>query len=315
MKNGSIVTVGISPAWDITCNGYDLQWGRHQDISYQQIRPAGKAMNICWALAWMGEQSISAGLWGENDYEQMCEAVREFGGRIKVRRTKVKGATRRNITIVDKANSREMHLRVRSELATEEALERLKRGLSDIVREGSVCVFAGSMPAEHIGEMLEIIELCRCRGAQIGIDTSGQCLKEIVSGGSLWFVKPNLEELSSLVSKRLRDNVSEICNAGRKLLDKAEVILISRGEKGAVLVSSSGNWRGRCVEPSMKAGSTVACGDFLVAGFLKGLREGGDFGSTLGTGIKAATARAWNIAGREAWARVERMVKVEVKRL
>ena len=62
-KNPSIITVGLSPAWDITCRGKNLNWGGHENIDEQTITPAGKALNVSKALAWMGRESIAAGLW------------------------------------------------------------------------------------------------------------------------------------------------------------------------------------------------------------------------------------------------------------
>ncbi len=39
----SMITVGFSPARDITCCGRNLDWGLHKYIDEQTIRPAGKA--------------------------------------------------------------------------------------------------------------------------------------------------------------------------------------------------------------------------------------------------------------------------------
>ncbi len=54
---GRIITIGLSPAWDIRCRGAGLDWGRHVEIDEQVVRPAGKALNVSDALAWMGRQA------------------------------------------------------------------------------------------------------------------------------------------------------------------------------------------------------------------------------------------------------------------
>jgi len=70
-------------------------------------------------------------------------------------------------------------------------------------------------------------------------------------------------------------------------------------------------WRGRCIGRG-RVLSTVGCGDFLLAGFLKGLKDKSDAGSALGTAIKAATARAWGLTEEKSWVRVLREIKAAI---
>ena len=314
-KVGKIITVGLSPAWDITCRGEGLDWGEHKQISQMSCRPAGKALNICRALAWMGTRSTAAGLWGRTDCEQMLRAIRPIGRFVKVKMTAVIGATRRNITIVDVANNREMHLRSRSELACRKALRKLKTDLDKMVNRNSVCVFAGSMPeGQLLDDVVAIINYCRGRGAKIAVDTSGVALKRIVDAGGVWLIKPNVEELGELLGERVKDNPASLAKAGRRLLGKVEVVLVSRGRKGAIVVTRKGAWRGQCAGRG-KTLSTVGCGDYLLAGFLKGLKDKSNTRSTLTTAIKVATAKVWGWTERKEWTQVMEQIQVEAARM
>ena len=311
-KKAEIVTIGLSPAWDITCLGPEIEWGEHKVVSEVNTRPAGKALNISRALAWMGEKNTAAGLWGEQDYQQAREALEGLRKYISIGFTKVEGKTRQNITVVDTVKKREMHLRNKSELATKAALKKLRIDLQKIVTKKSVCVFAGAMPDEELlGEVVEIISCCRRWGAKIAVDTSGKALKRIVSASGVWLIKPNVEELSELVGERVRDTVASLVNAGRKMLERSEVLLISRGKKGAVVVSRDGTWYGRAVEGGGEVVSTVACGDYLLAGFLKGLKDKGDIGFALKQGIKVATSRALGWTESTGWPTAQRKILVD----
>ena len=166
---GKIVTIGLCPCWDMVCQLDGVDWGQHKVISSTSSRPAGKALNISRALAWMGTKSIAAGLWGREDYEQMAKAMRSLKGAVKVKMTAVDGNTRRNITVVDTVNNREMHLRAVSRLASKKALRKLKVDLQAIVNRNqsrmrrfpksaktrmfslgnSICVFAGARPEKQ----------------------------------------------------------------------------------------------------------------------------------------------------------------------
>ncbi len=329
--NGKIVTIGLCPSWDTVCRFEGIDWGEHKTVSSASSRPAGKALNISQALAWMGQKNIAAGLWGRDDFEQMLRAMSALGGLrglVKVKMTAVDGGTRRNITVVDTANNREMHLRNRSKLASKKALRKLEADLRAIVSKGSVCVFAGAMPEdEFVGDVVRIIKSCRKRDAKIVVDTYGDALKRILETGAVWMIKPNVEELRELLGGQVTDSPAGLVGAGRKLLDKVEIVLISRGKKGGVVVTKKGAWQGRCVGRS-RVLSTVGCGDFLLAGFLKGLNpvrsklsasngveDKSDAGPALGTAIKVATARAWGWTEGKSWSQALREIKVAVERV
>ena len=311
----SIITVGLSPAWDITCRGKNLDWGRHKNIDEQTIVPAGKSLNVSKALTWMGRNNIAAGLWGRKDYRQMQREVKALWPAIEVKMTAAAGSTRRNVTVIDSAKNKEMHLRCKSELACPGSLKKLKADLQKIVKKNSICVFAGAIPEGNLlDDVIGIVKNCSKAGAKIVLDTSGPALREIIQTGDVWLIKPNVRELGELMGKQIRDNPASLAHAGREFLDKAEIVMISRGKKGAVAVMKKGAWHGKCISRK-KALSTVGCGDFLLAGFLKGLIETNNTASALKTAVKAATAKARGRAENEPWQDVSEQIEVEIRRM
>jgi len=311
-RQNSIITIGLSPAWDITCRGRNLDWGLHQYIDEQIVNPAGKALNVSKALAWMGRKNIAAGLWGRDDYQQMATAVRRRWPLITLKMTTAPGGTRQNVTVVDTARNKEMHLRNKSRLASKNTIGRLQKDMTVIAHRGSVCVFAGTMPdGELLADIVRLVGLCRDRGAKIVLDTSGDALKRIVSSGAAWLIKPNVEELRELLGEQIKDGPVSLARAGRRLLKKVEIVLISRGGKGSIVVTKDGAWQARCLDRRALM-STVGCGDCLLAGFLKGLEEKPYIGSALNTATKVATAKAWGWMETKTWPRTERETKVKV---
>jgi 1-phosphofructokinase len=314
-ERNSIITIGLSPAWDITCRGRNIDWGKHLEIDEQTIRPAGKALNVSKALAWMGQRNIAAGLWGGSDYPQMLAAVRSLWPSIRVELTAVPGRTRQNITVVDSARNKEMHLRDKSRLAAARNLRGLQADLEKIVHKGSICVFAGTMPdGGLLDDVIRIVEFCKSRGAKIVLDTLGRPLKKLVDTGSVWLIKPNVEELRELLGEQVKDGPVSLTKAGSKLLNKVDVVVISRSAKGGVVVTKDGAWQGRCVSRA-KVFSTVGCGDFLLAGFLKALKDGSGMEGALENAIKVATARVWGWTEKMAWPNVQHRIKVQVGRI
>jgi fructose-1-phosphate kinase PfkB-like protein len=227
--------------------------------------------------------------------------------------TAAEGRTRQNVTVIDTLNHREMHLRQTSELASVCSIEQLDSDLNKLVCEGDVCVFAGAMPA---GELLEptvnLVRTCHRSGAQIVVDTHGPALKSIVEAGLPWLISPNVEELRELLGSAVEDAPEKLAEAGRGLLDRMDMILVSRGDKGALIVTKQGAWAG-CCQNQGEVLSTVGCGDYLLAGFLASLRETGDLPAALARSLKAATAHAWGRTESEPWARVETEIAVAVE--
>lgn len=312
-KDGRIITVGLSPAWDIACRGRGLEWGRHATIDEQVVRPAGKALNVSCALAWMGIENIAAGLWGRDDYDEMQTAVARLGGSIRVELTAVEGKTRRNITVVDTLHSREMHLRDASTLASTGSLQKLRTDLDRLAGPGDVCVFAGAMPTgELLSPTVDLVRTCHRSRARVVVDTYGPALRSVVDAHLAWMIAPNVEELCELVGSELEDTSARLVEAGQGLLDRLGMVLISRGEKGALLVTKEGEWMGAATSRQTVL-STVGCGDYLLAGFLAAFLETGDPRAALARGLKAATARAWGWTDGKTWSQVDKEIAVAVE--
>lgn len=310
-----IITIGLSPAWDRTIEIHDIHWNQHKNILSQKISPAGKALNINKALAWLGEQSTAAGLWGDEDFQQMkkfCRvgfSPRAKNARINIRLTKVPGQTRQNITIVDTKNKRQMHLRSKSTLANAHSLKLLKKELQKIIKKNSFAVFAGAMPNEAI----ELVEFAKKKAAAVIVDTSGPVLKKIVAKGGLLLIKPNIEELSELVGRKIKNEERDIISAAKKLLTKVKFILVSRGEKGAMLICDEYVLSAKYTGKKYPVYNTVACGDYLLAGFISCFCPRIDCAKrALEYGIKAATAKAFALNEKLSFRQVEQKLKISI---
>jgi len=315
-RNFKIITVGFSPAWDITFRADALDWGEHKVISRMSRTPAGKALNISRALAWAKVESVAAGLWGKSDFKQMLDSMRPLNKLVKVKMTPADGSTRQNFTIVDMAKNRDIHLRSKSDLATRISVKKLRSDLRAIVGKSDICVFAGAMPdGALLNHTVGVIKDCFDAKARIAVDTSGLALKKIVAFGNLWLIKPNVDELGELLGKQIEDEAHTLVKAAKELLDKVEIVLVSRGAKGAVVVCRQGCWQARVIPGPKKTASTVGCGDYLLAGFLKGMKETGDIRYALETGLKLASARVWGWWEKRTWKKAEKTIRIKIAKL
>ena len=288
MNEYTIITVGISPSWDIACYAADCQWGRHQVIERQTVTPAGKALNVSRALGALGRRSIAAGLWGKDDLPKALAGLRS-APKIEPRFTAVPGQTRRNITLIDTGRRREMHLRSPNPLATPQNLRRLTRDLARMVGPQTICLFSGAVPDDAVEDFVRIVRTCRAKGARIVVDTSGPALSAIVDAGGLWAIKPNVEELAGLLGRSIADRPEEIIRAARTLADRVDLVLVSRGRRGAMAVTAD-YAIARAAAKIPAVCHTVGCGDTLLAGFLDGYLSAGS-GDLTGTPGRAAVRK------------------------
>jgi fructose-1-phosphate kinase PfkB-like protein len=162
-----------------------------------------------------------------------------------------------------------------------------------------------------LADTVRLVKCCRSRGARIVLDTSGSALSQIIDAGTIWLIKPNVEELRDLLAEPIKDGPVSLARAGRRLLDKVEIVLISRGVRGAVVVTKQGAWQARC-PTRLPVLSTVGCGDCLLAGFLKALQDRPSMRSALTTATKVASARAWGWTDSKPWPQARRQVQVKV---
>jgi 1-phosphofructokinase family hexose kinase len=311
MPENSIITVGICPCWDITCCVDGAQWGEHKKITSQTIVPAGKALNISRALAWLKTESVAAGLWGESDHERMIDELSGLEDFIDARFTVVRGRTRQNITVVDTKSRREMHLRAKCKLTSEDSIKQLGDELEEIATSTSTVIFSGSLPEQYLDECLEIIKGVRDKGAKMVIDTSGPALQSIVEIGGIYLVKPNVEELCQLLGREVNDDVSSIVRSVHSLGDKVDIVVVSRADKGAVAVTKEDAFQCSAKETKYNAVNTVSCGDYLLAGIIAQLNNV-NLRHALITAVKVASAKAWGLTEKMDWIQADKEIEVEV---
>ncbi len=103
--------------------------------------------------------------------------------------------------------------------------------------------------------------MAREAGCRVAVDGSGPPLE---AGPDL--IKPNLEELSELVGRKL-DTFGDVLEAAEEVRTRGvAILLVSLGADGAILLDEEGALHADT--PPFTPRSTVGAGDSLLAGFL-----------------------------------------------
>ena len=106
------------------------------------------------------------------------------------------------------------------------------------------------------------------QGRRIILDASGDALRHALSAG-VELVKPSLRELADLVDAPL-DQEAQWRDAAASLVERhqADIVALSLGEQGALVVTRQHQWRARALPVPVR--STIGAGDSFLGGWLHG---------------------------------------------
>jgi 1-phosphofructokinase len=152
----------------------------------------------------------------------------------------------------------------------------------------------------------------KSRGSKVVIDSEGPPLEEGVKA-SPYLVKPNIAELEDLAGRKL-EGESEVIDFARTLnAAGVEIVVVSLGSKGALLVTGDAVLRGTV--PAVQA-DTVGAGDSMVAGLVMGVVQGLPLERVFRIGLASSVSAVMNegpgLAEPESFAKAFPQVKVEL---
>jgi len=213
----------------------------------------------------------ATGFLGEENAQVFERHFAQFG--IEDRFIRIPGSTRVSVKLVDEGSQATTDINLTGPAPSTQSLARLEALIESLAEECGWFMLSGSLPpGVESGYYARLIRGLQARGCRVGLDTSGEALRQGIEAGPT-LVKPNLRELEELTGSRL-DSQDEVLAAARGLLAKGiELAIVSMGERGAMFVESGRAFL--AVHPRVGVvRSTVAAGDALVAGIIAGSIRG-----------------------------------------
>ena len=258
-----IVTVTLNPSLDRTLEVESFERGAVLRTSEPVLEAGGKGVNVTRALSANGVQSVAVLPVGGGEGADLGRLLDEAS--VTSRLVPVSGRTRSNITVSERGGT-VTKLNEPGSPITPDELEALTLAVGSSVSAGDWVILSGSMPPEFSTAQLHALTGSLAdRAVNLAIDTSGDALLSAVDAGPR-LIKPNRAELAELAGRPL-GSISEVVDAAKGVRDRGvELVLVSLGSDGAVLVGPAGVVVGEShVE---RARSTVGAGDCFLAGFL-----------------------------------------------
>ncbi len=266
----SVVTVTANPAVDQTVMVSGFRAGEVNVAREVCATAGGKGVNVAAFLADYGISVEATGFLGRENEAIFTEFLAEK--RVADRFVRLPGSTRTGTKIVDETTQTTTDLNLPGLTPETEHVEELLHMLDQLVRPGRWFVLAGSLPAEMPPDFYaRLIKRITQGGGRVALDTSGEALRQGVQACPA-LVKPNIEELRTLVGRPL-EGVDEVVEAARGLVASGiGTVVVSMGEEGAVFVEGEQALLAR--PPAVRVRSTVGAGDAMVAGMVAGALGG-----------------------------------------
>jgi 1-phosphofructokinase len=258
-----IVTLTLNPSLDRTVDVESLERGGVIRTSEPVLEPGGKGVNVTRALSANGVPSLAILAVAGPEGAELGRLLERDG--ILCRFVPVSGRTRSNLT-VSEPDGTVTKLNEPGSPLSDDDVAAIATAVRTSVRDGDWLVMSGSTPPDFSAEQITaLLTEATATGAQLVVDTSGDALRMALASRPR-VVKPNREELAELVGRPL-GSVAEVQKAAEEVRARgADVVLVSMGSDGAVLVGPDGMLVGESRVDSIR--STVGAGDSFLAGFL-----------------------------------------------
>lgn len=259
-----IVTLTLNPAIDVHCIAKTFVNLKENFADISSRQSGGKGVNVSRALTSNGIKNTALIIVGEDNGDSF---VKELAGQLdETAIIAVPGRIRENITI--HAPEGETRLSFSGFAVNADVLTKVDKILENILDEGSFLTLTGSLAnGISVCDIKPMLAKYREKGVRIVIDSRSFKLCELVEIKP-WLIKPNEQEISEYFGREFCE-LDEILPEAKKLHESGiENVMVTMGEKGALLVSDEGAFV--ATAPKVKVISTIGAGDSSIAGFMTG---------------------------------------------
>lgn len=283
-----IYTVTFNPSLDYIVTVPQFTCGVVNRTRKELIYPGGKGINVSMVLKNLGYDSTALGFLAGFTGDKLKSLLEEKGIRADF--------------IVVKEGMTRINVKLRSEQETEINGQGPKIGTADIdrlygqldaLKDGDILVLAGSIPDVLPQTIyMDIMKHLQTKNLRIAVDATKDLLANVLQYRP-FLIKPNNHELGEIFGVEITEK-EDVIRYARKLQEMgAQNVLVSMAGDGAVLVAEDKTVY-QADAPKGEAVNSVGAGDSMVAGFLAGFLEQGDYRRAFAMGVCTGSASAFS---------------------
>ena len=301
-----IYTVTFNPAIDYVVRMDDLKVGETNRTRTEEYYFGGKGINVSSMLSELGMETTAMGFISGFTGKALEEGLQKQGIKTAfIQLDESEGITRVNVKIKS-GNEKltETEINGQGPKITEEGQELLFSRINELTAD-DILVISGSIPASMPEDTYErILSMLTEEGAErtrlpVVVDATGDLLLKALPYKP-FLIKPNNDELAEMLGSPM-DTEEQIAEGAKELRRRgARNVIVSRGSKGALMVTETDEVI-VCDPIPGETVNSVGAGDSMVAGFLTGYINKNDYeyGLKLGSAAGSATACSPGLATKE----------------
>ena len=282
-----IYTVTFNPALDYVVFLDNLKLGDVNRSTRESIFYGGKGINVSTILNTLGLETTALGFVAGFTGKAIEDGLAAQGIHTDFIHLP-EGNSRINVKV---KHGDETEINGQGPVITEEAINELFAKLDTLTKE-DILVLAGSIPNTLPEDIYEkILASLESKGIRVVVDATKDLLLNVLKYHP-FLIKPNNHELGEMFGTVCKTD-EDIVHYAKKLQEKGAVnVLISMAGDGAILLDEHGKvYQGR--PPKGEVLNSVGAGDSMVAGFVTGYLNTGDYEKAFELGIATGSASAF----------------------
>ncbi len=263
------ITLTLNPAFDRHCFVPSFTLYHEHLATSDSCEAGGKGVNISRAMCSNGVDNLAVVVMGKENEAQFSQALEADG--LNYVSFSVEGRVRENLTI--HTDGPETRVSFAGFECDDTLLDEVYALIADKLDGETLLTFTGRLPSGvSLDATMSFLEKIRDKGVRVAIDSkSFTTLDELISAKP-WLIKPNGEEISEYLGEQVQTH-EQIIEAARKIHSRGvDNVMVSLGEKGALLVCTEGAFI--CTPPKIEAKSSIGAGDSSIGGFIAAILEG-----------------------------------------
>ena len=285
-----IVTLTMNPALDISSDVDRVLPERKMRCGPSTLHAGGGGVNVTRAIQNLGGHSMAVYPLGGPSGEAYRALARKAGVAGQV--IAIAGTTRQNFTVSETCTGDQYRFVLPGLTLREPERRACLSVVADHLPRGGFLVASGSLPPGVPSDFYALLtRVAADNDVRVVVDASGPPLAAALNEG-VFLIKPSRDELAELLGIDRELEPDEQTDAAQSIVrsGRAEVVALTLGAAGAVLVSKVGALR--LPTPRVKVVSTVGAGDAFLAALVLRLAEGQAMSNAFRTAVAAGSATA-----------------------
>ena len=259
-----ILTVTLNPALDVLTT-IDRVSDTHKMRCGPTLKhPGGGGVNVARVLHRLGAKCQAVYLAGDVTGERHRQLMREEG--VPCHIVPIAEETRESFTAHETSTGNDFRFVLPGPNVSAAEYEACFDYVAQHLPKQFLVISGGLAPGVPEDFYARLTALAKQHGVRVVLDANGPALAEALKVG-VYLFKPSLRELRDLMGHDLPDQDSQVVAAQQLIQSgQAEVVAISLGSDGAMVVSADQVWRARALQVNVQ--TTVGAGDSFVGGMV-----------------------------------------------